>query len=54
VDDRFPELDPAIAHFYEVAAEERRLEQGVARTCEAEPSLVGISGHLLAVARKPA
>ena len=28
MDDRFPELDPAIAHFYQVAAEERRLEQG--------------------------
>jgi ubiquinone/menaquinone biosynthesis C-methylase UbiE len=28
VGDRVPELDPAIARFYEVAAEERRLEQG--------------------------
>ncbi len=28
MDDRLPELDAAIAHFYQVATEERRLEQG--------------------------
>ena len=63
-----PELDPAIAEFYQRTSEEDRLRQGpfvleeirtrrgtllrVAQMLELETAVLGTSAHLLAVARR--
>lgn len=54
MDNRLPEFDSTIADFYHRAPDERRragLLQ-VARVFESEPSVIGISAHLLLVGRK--